>query len=112
MIESPHIGNMLKAYVKEKRIFKSGWARQMGVTPGAIEGFVKKPNIKVDTLFKTCQVLNYNFFADIAAMLPQLPHANSKIDNTQLEAVQKENETLKIQIETLKQALSLVGGKN
>jgi hypothetical protein len=33
MIEPPHIGNILNAYVKEKRIFKAGWARDTGVTP-------------------------------------------------------------------------------
>ena len=111
MIELLHIGNMLKAYVKEKRIFKAGWAKQMGVSAGSVESFVKKTNTTVTTLFNTCQVLNYNFFADIAAMLPQLPHANSKIDNTQLEALQKENETLKVQIATLEKALSLVCGR-
>jgi hypothetical protein len=74
-------------------------------------GFCKKPNTSIATLFKSSQILNYNFFADIAAMLPQLPHANSEIHNPQLDALQKENETLKIQIETLREALILVGGR-
>jgi predicted transcriptional regulator len=109
MIETPHIGNILKEYVKEKRIFKAGWAKQMNISPSTIEKFVKSPNMKVDTLFKTCQVLNHNFLADIAAMLPQLPHANSNVNNTQIETLQKENETLKIQLATLKEALKLIG---
>ena len=33
MIEAPHIGNILKEFVKRNRIFQSAWARDAGVTP-------------------------------------------------------------------------------
>jgi len=112
MIEPPHIGNMLNAYVKEKRIFKAGWAKQMGIGASGVEGFVKNPNAKIDTLFKICQVLNYNFFEQIAALLNHLPPSNTPIPNADFEALQKENETLKIQVATLKEAIGLMGKTN
>lgn len=76
MKEAPHIGNMLRAYVKKKRIFQSGWAREQGIQPKNVLAYLKRPNMRIDTLFTICQVLNYNFFKEIAAMLPsELPPA-------------------------------------
>lgn len=109
MIEAPHIGNMLQEFVKQKRIFKSGWARQSSVTQQTVAKYTKNQNMQVATLFKICQVLNYNFIADIAAQLPALPHQNVISPNEEIETLKKENETLKIQVETLKEALRLVG---
>jgi hypothetical protein len=81
----------------------------MGVSPSAVETFVKNPNAKIDTLFKICQVLNYNFFEQISAQLNHLPPGNIPAPNAELEALKKENEKLKIQVETLRDAIGLMG---
>jgi hypothetical protein len=109
MIEAPHIGNILKDFAKRNRIFQSAWARDAGLTPQTVANYLKQPSLRVDTLFAICQQLNYNFLADIAALLPALPHKNSAMPNIELEAMQKENESLKIQIATLKEAIGLMG---
>ena len=69
MIEAPHIGNILKEFVKRNRIFQSAWARDAGVTPQTTAKYLKQPSLQVDTLFAVCQQLNYNFFEQIAAQL-------------------------------------------
>jgi transcriptional regulator with XRE-family HTH domain len=108
MIEAPHIGNMLKAFVKEKRIFQSGWARQMGVKQQTVANYLKSPNMQVATLFKISQALNYNFIADVAAQLHPLPNANTAMPNEELEALKKENEKLKMEVEILRSVVGLM----
>ena len=108
MIETPHIGNMLNEYAKQKRIYKSAWARQMGVTQQTVGNYTKSQNMQVDTLFKISQALNYNFIADVAAQLPQLPFANSTMPNDELEALKKENEKLKMEVEILRGVVGLM----
>ena len=112
MIEAPHIGNILKEFVKRNRIFQSAWARDAGVTPQTTAKYLKQPSLQVDTLFAVCQQLNYNFFEQIAAQLNHLPPSNTPIPNADFEALQKENETLKIQVATLKEAIGLMGKTN
>jgi transcriptional regulator with XRE-family HTH domain len=71
---APHIGQMLRGYVKQKRISQSGWARKQGVGPKTIARYLKQPAMRIDTLFNISQMLNYNFLQDIAAELPaELP---------------------------------------
>lgn len=109
MIDAPHIGNMLQEFVKQNRIYKSGWAKQSNVSQQTIANYIKTPNMQVATLFKICQVLKHNFFEQIAAQLQHLPPGNTPVPDTETEALQKENQMLKIQLETLKEALKLVG---
>jgi hypothetical protein len=112
MNEVPHIGNMLKQYVKKHRIFQSGWARQQGVTTGAIAAYLKNPTMRVDTLFAVCQVLEYNFFREIANTLPV--HLPPKIITESEQLVielQQQLQQQQIKIEALEKALMLVGGR-
>lgn len=110
MKAAPHIGQMLRKHVKQKRIFQSGWARKQGITAKAIGNYLKRPTMRIDTLFTICQVLEYNFFTDIAQQLPaELPPAIRHENEQQFEIVKQENEQLKLQVATLKETLGLVG---
>ena len=110
--DAPHIGNMIKKYVKEKRLFQSGWARQQGVTPKAIAHYLKNPSMRTDTLFTICQVLNYNFFRQIADTLPATMPPETQHESRQLaEELKQEVAQLKLQVATLEKALGLVGGR-
>ena len=64
--------------------------------------------MQVGTLFKICQVLQYNFLADVAAKLPPLPNAISAIPNQELEELKKENEKLKMEVEILRGVVGLM----
>jgi hypothetical protein len=107
----PLIGNMLKAHVKKNRLFQSGWARQQGVHPKTIATYLKNPTMRIDTLFTICQVLEYNFFREIADALPEQlpPHPVSKNETRIIEMEQRVKD-LELQNATLEKALKLVGG--
>lgn len=111
-IEALNIGQMLRKHVKKHRLFQSRWARQQGVTPKTIATYLKNPGMRVDTLFLICQVLEYNFFTEIAQQLPaELPPVIIHDSEQQLEAMKQENEQLKLQVVTLEKALRWVSGK-
>lgn len=111
-IPAPNIGQMLKKHVRKYRLFQSGWARQQGVTPKTIGTYLKNPTMRIDTLFLICQVLEYNFFTEIAQQLPDkmLPRVQHESEE-QLEVLKQENEQLKLQVVTLEKALGLIAGR-
>lgn len=104
MQEAPHIGNMLRQYVKKRRIFQSGWARESGLHPSTVATYLENPSMRVDTLFAICQTLKHNFFREIADMLPPELEPKAAIDRD------AEVDALKAQIATLEKALMLVVG--
>lgn len=102
----PHIGTFLYDYVKQKRIRQTGWAAKQNISPRNISKFLKNPDMRCSTLFKICQALNYNFMYDIAAMLPpDMPCKNTPKDD-EIAALKKENETLKMQVDLLKEVIA------
>jgi hypothetical protein len=112
METAPHIGNMLKAYVQQHRIFQSGWARQQGIKPTTVARYLKQPNMQVDTLFAICHTLNHNFLREIADMLPPaMPPQQPANQQAEVIALQQQVKELQTQVATLKEALTLVGGR-
>lgn len=110
--QSPHIGAMLRKYIKTNRLAQSAWARRQGVKSTNIARYLKQPTMQIDTLFAVCFALKYNFFKDIAAALPaEMPPANQHEKEQQFEALKEENKQLKLQVATLEKALGLVGGR-
>jgi len=100
--KSTHIGQRLRKYVTEKRIFQAGWSREQGVNPVTIARYFKKPTMRVSTLFTISQVLKYNFIREIADQLPEEfpPHKPNPLQQEN-DALKKEIETLKIKMEVL-----------
>lgn len=100
---APHIGKMLREYTLKKRIYRAAWARHQNIKEQTVQGFFKKPSMQTTTLAAICHVLKYNFFADLAATFPADYGSTPGMLNQQVEALQKENEALKIQVELLKE---------
>ena len=83
---APNIGELLRAYFKEKRIRKSGLARVMNRRPDTIYGYEKNSSIQTAILWELCHALQYNFFADLAAELPET-YAKKATNNEQAEKI-------------------------
>ena len=54
MNTAPHIGQMIKTHVKNKRLFQSVWARMQGVDPTTVANYLKNPSMRTDTLYIIC----------------------------------------------------------
>jgi hypothetical protein len=106
--ESPHIGEILKKYCSEKRIYKAAWARHQSVRKSTVTGYFKKKSMQISTLFTISQVLKYNFIRQVADMLPPEypPHAANPLQ-AEVEALKKENEKLKDEIAVLKGVIAM-----
>ena len=105
-IVPPNIGETLKKYCKEKRIYKAAWSRHQGVNKQTISKFFKKPTMQIATLFTICQVLNYNFFRAIAnALPPEMPPMEKNPLQDELDAAHKEIVKLQLQLEVIKEMM-------
>jgi len=107
-LKPPHVGQMLRTYVKTNRLYQSGWARMQGMKPSTICNFFKKPTIPLGTLYDICQILKYNFFRDIADSLPaELPPFKTNELAGRVAELEKENEKLKNDIALLKEVIAM-----
>jgi hypothetical protein len=103
--EPVNTGAMLRRYVDEKRIRQGAWSRTQNVNRETVRKYFKKTSMQTTTLFAVCHALKYNFFADLAATLPaEYGYAPGALQQ-QLDALRKENETLKTQVELLKEVV-------
>jgi hypothetical protein len=104
--KAPNIGETLKKYCKEKRIYKAAWSRHQGVRKETITSYFKKPTMQIATLFTICQVLNYNFFRAIAnALPPDMPPIEKNPLQQELDNAHKEIEKLKLKIEVMEEMM-------
>ncbi len=107
-----HTGNFLKQYVKKNRIRQSGWARKAGLNVKTVSGYLKQPTMWIETLLGICHTLNYNFFKEIAALLPpDMPPVTQNPLQARIDELEKQKSDLELQVKTLEKALELVGRK-
>lgn len=109
---APHIGQLLRAYTRKRKISHSSWQQVSGKAYNTIIKYQKQPSMRVDTLFSICLTLKHNFIREIADMLPAelepkaLPDQSAEVATLQQRIAQ-----LETQVATLKEALGLVGGR-
>lgn len=103
-----HIGELVKDYLKSKRIFKSALARKMNKRDTDILRYQKSESLKTEVLLGLCDALEHNFFADIAALLPAHYTIAAPIDTTKdimIDNLNKQIELLKAREEVLLEAI-------
>ncbi len=66
----PHIGRLLGKILKTRNVSRAVMARTMGVSTSVPVRYAQTSSMLTSTLWDISQVLEYNFFADIAALLP------------------------------------------
>lgn len=105
----PHLGNLLKTYYKTNRINKSGLARVMNRSRATVQDYEERKSLQCNVLWDVCVAVEHNFFADLAAQLPQTYTTNVPEDTTQAQRIaqlEEENRILKTKVDTL---LAVVG---
>lgn len=102
----PHIGNLIRQKIKDRHLTFAEVSRRIGVNAPVLHQYAKQESVQVGILWKIGIAINYNFFADLMAYLPQSLLTNS---NANLETSSKElNEIadLKKEIEIYKNLLT------
>ena len=100
-----HIGQILSDYLKKHRIFKSALARSIGVSDAQILYYQKSVDLKPSILLKISHALKHNFFADLAAQLPETYTTDAPQDHTKDEEItqlKRRIEILEAQLEVLR----------
>ena len=107
--QSPHVGNMLKARIKFRRISRASVARLLKRKPQTFNEFTKKHTLQTEILWQISVVMKHNFFADLAVQLPtdfttHAPDLTLALQE-ELEQLREENKLLRTQVETLKEVM-------
>lgn len=92
---APHIGSLLRNYLKLKGIPATHLAAKIDRNHTTIASYYKNPSIQLHILCEISKALEYNFFADIAAKLPEHFKKTATPESIELENLRKENELLK-----------------
>ncbi len=100
--EFPHIGQILRKYVTERRIRQAAWGRKQGVSPRNVGKYLKRGDMQIHTLLSICHTLNYNFFKQVTDTLP--PDMPPVPDNP----LANENHALRLRVDELEKQMALV----
>lgn len=102
-----HTGKLISECIKSNDIRTVVVSRKHGIALSSLHRFSKSSHLLSSNLWKLCYALEYNFFADIAEMLPDsFKKSSINPKDLEIQRLQKENEDLKIQITLLKELLS------
>lgn len=102
-------GALLSEYYDSKRIYKSVLARKTGISYQTILQQRKEKTLQVDALVKISEVLEHNFFMDIAVQFPKSFTTNAPADTTMTIEIEALKEKIKL-LEAEKQVLLQVLG--
>ena len=106
-----HTGQLLKQRLRERGVSAAELGRRLGRGRETIRRFFKNPTIQTSILLEISTALHYNFFKDLAALLPpDVPPALP--DNTapllqKIAELEKELEVQKALVQELKDMLRI-----
>lgn len=89
----PHAGRMLQRVMKQKMIGNTEMGRKLGIAASGLNQYFRQPTLHAALLWKLGEILEYNFFAELAKEFPlQTPTAKELELQQQLADLKKENE--------------------
>jgi hypothetical protein len=104
MKNSIHIGKLLQDYFKENNVSKAALSRALGLNSANFETRLRQSWFRTDILLKISHLLQHNFFADIATLLPEELPTNKETDKTKDELIT----ALELEIKILKRERDLL----
>lgn len=93
--QMPHIGNMVEKLMLKNRITKAEVARQLDVHSIGINRYLKQPTMHAALLWKIGQILEHNFFIDLAEAFPPIESTPEDVLKKQVDELQRENDLYK-----------------
>lgn len=104
-------GKLLSDYIAQHRIRQSALARKIKRAPKTIYAYKKRSTMQCHVLLEICEGLNYNFFSDIAALLPGTMPAAPTAKDKRIEELEKELATVKNERDNLQKVIDILGKK-
>jgi hypothetical protein len=96
--EMPHIGALLQTYIDSHRTYQAALARAIQREPKTLLKYKKSHSMQAAILWELSHALKHNFFADLAAAMPDTFTRNSDSEpnakEEQIAALQAENARL------------------
>ncbi|WP_146171699.1 helix-turn-helix domain-containing protein [Flavobacterium magnum] len=100
------IGNMIRQHMDKKRASLSELGRVIGKDSSTINYYLRSASLPSDTLLILSHALKHNFFADVAALLPETYTTTAPPDTSKDETIA----LLQRQIEILQAEKALLVG--
>jgi len=120
--ELPPINNIVKGLMKQKRITQKQMARALGCVPSAFSRLLKSTDWKISELLAVGKRLDENLLSyylppadntQLTELQNQLAQAQQQLEESHLAQQQQAAEIniLNARLDSLREALSLIGGK-
>lgn len=104
-----NLGNILKSHLEENKMTPTALGVLLNRSSSSVAKYLKQESFQTQILWNISHALQYNFFADLAAQLPdhfaQQPNAHSQ----KMQALATENELLKRDVALLQKVLASRG---
>ncbi len=88
----PHIGEFIRAKLRELHVSTPEAARRLGVSTSAVHAYYKQPSLQFGIIWKLSMALNYDLLSDLIAHYPENFPVKS---NPKLAELEKEVEILR-----------------
>ena len=67
----PHIGQFIRAKLRELHVSSPEAARRLGVSTSAVHAYYKQPSLQFGIIWKLSMALNYDLLSDLIARYPE-----------------------------------------
>lgn len=107
-LKMPHLGNILSRFYVERKVNKSGLARAIAKDKSTVQKYDTRASLPCRILWDISVAVKHNFFADLAAQLPETYTTNLPEDNTQAQRIaqlEEENKIMAAQLKMLKEVM-------
>ncbi|HEY4784793.1 MAG TPA: hypothetical protein VIH57_02035 [Bacteroidales bacterium] len=93
--------------MKRNHVSKVDMARQLQISPSSVQGMLGRPTLQVQKLAELSEIFKYNFFREIADMLPYAEPASATVTNDAKEKdeLQERIKALEMEVGILRQTL-------
>lgn len=82
-----HIGSIIKSYIDRNKISKAALGRKLGRTDNSVLQMQKRASLQAGIILELSHALKHNFFADVAAQMPETYTTDAPVDTTDKEKI-------------------------